>query len=264
MSTAVQVAQYLPYLRRFARALTGSQVDGDDQVLRLLEALLADETRLPTDIPAKLALYQAFVRTRRDPGTTPGTAGGGSSMLSKAEARLKAMPPLSRVAFLLATVEEFDLADTARILECGEAEARALIDQAGREIAGQVATDVLIIEDEPMIALEIETIVEGLGHHVQGIARTHDECVALFESGAPGLVLADIQLADGSSGLEAVNELLRRREVPVIFITSFPERLLTGERPEPAFLLTKPYRPETVRATISQALFFDERSHARG
>ena len=115
-----------------------------------------------------------------------------------------------------------------------------------------------------MIAIDIETIVQSLGHRVHGIARTHDESIALFRSGSPGLVLADIQLADGSSGLEAVNELLRLREVPVIFITAFPERLLTGERPEPTFLLTKPYQPDTVRATISQALFFDERSHAPG
>jgi CheY-like chemotaxis protein len=115
-----------------------------------------------------------------------------------------------------------------------------------------------------MIALDIEHIVESLGHRVSGIARTHAESVSLFGSTSPGLVLADIQLADGSSGLEAVNDLLRQREVPVIFITSFPERLLTGDRPEPTFLLSKPYRPETVRATISQALFFDERSRLGG
>jgi CheY-like chemotaxis protein len=261
VSTAVQVAQHLPYLRRFARALTGSQAEGDDQVVRLLEALLADPAPLPIDIPAKLALYQAFVRTRRDAGLRARSDAGPSSP-SQAELRLKAMTPLSREAFLLTTVEEFSLADTARILERSENEARALVEKAGREIAKQVATEVLIIEDEPMIAIDIEAIVESLGHRVHGIARTHDESIALFKSGSPGLVLADIQLADGSSGLAAVNELLKLREVPVIFITSFPERLLTGERPEPTFLLTKPYQPETVRATISQALFFDERSHS--
>jgi DNA-directed RNA polymerase specialized sigma24 family protein/CheY-like chemotaxis protein len=261
LSTAVQVAQYLPYLRRFARALTGSQIKGDDQVVRLLEALLADSTLFPTQLPAKLALYRLFVRTRRDAGLRSKVRDG-TGKLSRAEARLSSLTPLSREAFLLTTVEEFSIEDTARILECGEEEVRALVDQAGREISRQVATDVLIIEDEPMIAIDIETIVQSLGHRVHGIARTHDESIALFKSGSPGLVLADIQLADGSSGLEAVNELLRLREVPVIFITSFPERLLTGERPEPTFLLTKPYQPETVRATISQALFFDERSHA--
>ena len=184
--------------------------------------------------------------------------------LAPAEARLSHLTPLSREAFLLTTVEEFSIEDAARILECSEAKVRDLVEEAGREITRQVATEVLIIEDEPMIAIDIETIVQSLGHRVHGIARTHDESVALFKSGSPGLVLADIQLADGSSGLEAVNELLRLREVPVIFITSFPERLLTGERPEPTFLLTKPYQPDTVRATISQALFFDERSHAPG
>ncbi|MBV9566979.1 MAG: response regulator [Hyphomicrobiales bacterium] len=263
MSIAVQVAQHLPYLRRFARALTGSQAEGDDQVVRVLEALLADSSLLANDLPTKLALYRVFMRTRRDV-IRHLKARQEDGKLSLAEARLSHLTPLSREAFLLTTVEEFSVEDAARILECSESSIRELVDQAGREITRQVATEVLIIEDEPMIALDIESIVQGLGHRVQGIARTHDESIALFRSGSPGLVLADIQLADGSSGLEAVNDLLRLRAVPVIFITSFPERLLTGERPEPTFLLTKPYQPEMVRATISQALFFDERSHASG
>ncbi|MNL71833.1 two-component response regulator [compost metagenome] len=72
------------------------------------------------------------------------------------------------------------------------------------------------------------------------------------------MVLADIQLADGSSGIDAVNEILQDDTVPVIFITAFPERLLTGERPEPTFLVTKPFNPDMVKALISQALFFEE------
>ena len=79
----------------------------------------------------------------------------------------------------------------------------------------------------------------------------------------PGLILADIQLADGSSGLEAVNELLATFEAPVIFITAFPERFLTGERPEPAFLIAKPFQPATVSAIISQALFFERKAKRR-
>ena len=78
------------------------------------------------------------------------------------------------------------------------------------------------------------------------------------------MVLADIQLADGSSGIDAVNEILHSRfEVPVIFITAYPERLLTGERPEPTFLITKPFLPDMVKALVSQALFFETRSKAR-
>jgi CheY-like chemotaxis protein len=222
--------------------------------------MLADPKPFPTDTPAKVALYRALIRSRRGDDHQAMSGEAVPKRLASAHARLRSMTPLSREAFLLTTVEEFSVADAARVLECSREEVRTLIDQAGREIAQQVSTEVLIIEDEPMIAIDIEAIVESLGHRVGGIARTRDESVALFKSASPGLVLADIQLADGSSGLEAVNELLKLRQVPVIFITSFPERLLTGERPEPIFLLTKPYQPETVRATISQALFFDERS----
>ncbi len=48
----------------------------------------------------------------------------------------------------------------------------------------------------------------------------------------------------------------------MIFITAFPERLLTGERPEPTFLVTKPFNPDMVKALISQALFFETEREA--
>ncbi len=157
-------------------------------------------------------------------------------------------------------VEEFTAPEIAYILGKSEAEVAALVDQAGREIAQQVSTDVLIIEDEPLIAMDIESLVQSLGHSVNGVARTHAEAIAAVKKKQPGLVLADIQLADGSSGLDAVNEMLDSFSVPVVFITAYPERLLTGERPEPAFLITKPFQPETVKAVISQALFFERRA----
>jgi CheY-like chemotaxis protein len=149
----------------------------------------------------------------------------------------------------------------AAALDRREEEVVGLIDAAGREIASQISTEVLIIEDEPIIAMDLEALVEELGHTVAGISRTHTEAVAAVAAHRPGLVLADIHLADGSSGLDAVNEILASYEVPVIFITAYPERLLTGERPEPTFLITKPFRTETVKAIISQALFFDRKAH---
>jgi CheY-like chemotaxis protein len=161
---------------------------------------------------------------------------------------------------LLRTVEGFSVADAAAILGATEEEVEALVTEAGREIAERVATDVLIIEDESLIAQDIEFIARDLGHRIIGVARTHQEAVELAARKRPGLILADIQLADGSSGLNAVNEMLESFDAPVIFITAFPERLLTGERPEPAFLISKPYKVDTVKATISQALFFERKA----
>jgi CheY-like chemotaxis protein len=161
------------------------------------------------------------------------------------------------------SLEGFDTNQVASILGVSAQDAASLIDQAGKEIANQIRTDVLIIEDEPFIALDIQTLVEDLGHRVVGIARTHKEAVQAVRVHRPGLILADIQLADGSSGLEAVNQILEEFEVPVIFITAYPERFLTGRPPEPAFLITKPFSVDSLKAVISQALFFDRRSQKR-
>jgi len=171
--------------------------------------------------------------------------------------------PRPRQAFLLVALEGFSEDDAAQILDCDLATLRGLVEESGRELAAEIATDVLIIEDETFIAMDIEALVESLGHKVIGVARTHSEAVTLAHKKRPGLILADIQLADGSSGLDAVNELLGSFEVPVIFITAYPERFLTGQRPEPAFLIAKPFQLAVVSAVASQALFFGRKAHLR-
>ena len=124
-------------------------------------------------------------------------------------------------------------------------------------VADSIAGRVLIIEDEPIIAMDLENLVGDLGHRITGIARTRDEAVKLGSADKPDLILADIRLADNSSGIDAVNDLLGQfGNLPVIFITAYPERLLTGERPEPAFLISKPYKEDQVKSAVSQAMFF--------
>lgn len=258
MSVAKSIAPYLPYLRRFARALNGTQASGDAYVVATLEALIADPSAFPRDVDAKIGLYRTFLTL----WSSLDVNAASDAIAVGAEKRLSAVTPRPRQAFLLRTVEGFSNEEVAAIMQVSRAEAEELVKAAGIEIAQQVATDVLIIEDEPIIALDIETLVEELGHRVSGVARTRTEAVAQAQSKKPGLVLADIQLADGSSGLDAVNDILTGFDIPVIFITAYPERLLTGDRPEPAFLITKPFQPDAVRAAISQALFFNRSARA--
>jgi len=254
------VARHLPFLRRYARALTGSQNSGDAYVTAVLEALLEDPGNLPPDDDPRVGLYRTFTKIWNSVPVN-GAKESGDALLP-AEARIGKLTPLPRQAFLLISLEGFSEDEAARVLDTEVGSLRKMLDEAGQELAGEIATDVLIIEDEPLIAMDIEGLVERLGHNVLGVARTHKEAVKLAGSGnAPGLILADIQLADGSSGLDAVNELLRTFNVPVIFITAYPERFLTGERPEPAFLIPKPYQPATVSAVISQALFFERKAN---
>jgi CheY-like chemotaxis protein len=257
MSLVADTAPHLPYLRRFARALTGAQKSGDAYVASVLEMLVADPKSFDVENDPRLELFKAFARMWNSVGLNLEKDSYAPEELGDPARRLDALTPLPRQAFLLMAVEDFSTDDIAEILGRSEKEVGALIDQAGREIAEQVATDVLIIEDEPLIAMDIESLVQSLGHRVNSVARTHKEAVKAVEKKKPGLVLADIQLADGSSGLDAVNEILKSFSVPVVFVTAYPERLLTGERPEPAFLITKPFQPETLKAVISQALFFE-------
>jgi len=260
MSQPASIATNLPYLRRFARALTGTQASGDAYAIATLEAI-ADNNVADGALEPRQALYQVFLKIWGSiPVNHRGCGDAGSPAMLAADRTLEALTPLPRVVFLLRTLEGFSTTEIAVVLERSQAEIQELLDVAGRQIASQLSTDVLIIEDEPIIAMDLEAMVIDLGHSVRGIARTHREAIALIAGRAPGIVLADVQLADGSSGLEAVNEILAAGDVPVVFITAYPERLLTGDRPEPAFLITKPFRPDTVKAVISQALFFDRRA----
>lgn len=262
-SVADVIAPQIPYLRRFARALTGSQERGDAYVVATLETLVADQRSFRRDLQPRVALYHAFLRVWGalpiNQEAEPVEAAPGGIV----DRRIETLTPLPRQAFLLAALEEFSTADIATILGASEDDVRGFVDAAGAEIAEQITAKVLIIEDEPLIALDIEGLVTDLGHEVVGMATTRTEAGELAARTNPGMVLADIQLADGSSGIDAVNDILKSIDIPVIFITAYPERLLTGERAEPTFLITKPFKPEMVKAVISQALFFDVRAGGR-
>lgn len=260
MSIAEKVAAHLPYLRRFARSVTGSQKSGDAYVVSTLQAMLEDPSIFPTTLPPRVALYRTFTKILNSiPLNTEKGEPLANPALDAARRNLETLAPLARQAFLLVAVEEFQPHEAAQVMDLTPDELQALIDEAGREIAKQMATDVVIIEDEPLIALDLEQLVTDLGHRVVKIARTAQQAVDAVHTFRPGLVLADIHLADGSSGLDAVNEILRTISLPVVFVTAYPQRLLTGTRPEPTFLITKPFHPDNVKAVISQALFFDVR-----
>lgn len=257
MSITQTLAPHLPYLRRYARALTGSQASGDAYVRASLAALLGGDQTLVEGVSPRVGLYRLFhaiwstasgridqeVAPSKEPPPTP-------------EARLHALDAHKRAALLLTAVEAFSLEETAFILDESAEDVERAILEAQRMIDRQLASRVLIIEDEPIIALDLENLVSELGHKVVATAATRDEAVSKALAERPGLVLADINLGEGGSGIDAVTEILNSFDIPVIFITAYPEKLLTGERPEPTYLIAKPFLPETVQATVGQALFF--------
>lgn len=248
MPRSTEIAAQLPFMRRYARALTGNQARGDALVEAALADIVANQAQLDMADSVRLPLFTALHRAIATSSEEPAARAS----------RIAAIPPRQRQLLLLTALENFAIADAAAVTGTDFTTAEAELAQAFAWLDSALHTSVLIIEDEPLIAMDLEQLVQDLGHRVTALAATRSEAVAAVMTERPGLVLADIQLADGSSGIDAVADILDQYDVPVIFITAFPERLLTGERVEPAFLITKPFRPAAVRATIAQALMFEE------
>ena len=200
MSTSQAVAQHLPYLRRYARALAGSQQSGDAYVAATLEALVQDPKVLETGASTRIALYRLFTKMWNSVPLNGKPATPSGDLKQPVERHLAQIAPMPRQAFLLVALEGLSEDDAAKVLDVDVPKLRALVEDSGRELAAEIATDVLIIEDETFIALDLEGLVESLGHRVLGVARTHKEAVALATAKRPGIILADIQLADGSFG----------------------------------------------------------------
>ena len=256
MSISQTLAPHLPYLRRYARALTGSQSSGDAHVRAALTALLAGDQALTEGVPPRVGLYRLFHAIWQSGAEHYDEAAATSAGSRNPESRLRSLSATKRAALLLTAVEAFSLEEAAFIVDETPEEVERAILEAQKTIDSQLASKVLIIEDEPIIALDLENLVSELGHKVVAVAATKDDAVAKAKSERPGLVLADINLGEGGSGIDAVSEILSSFDIPVIFITAYPEKLLTGERPEPTYLIAKPFLPETVQATVGQALFF--------
>src|SRR5262249_24857020 len=218
---AQEVAKRLPYLRRYARALTGAQDRGDRYIRVCLEVLLQEPHRISLEGDVRLQLYSLFheIWTPRAAGEgETSVVNLGASAQRSVEAKLDTLAPSQRQVILLTSLEGFSLKLAAEILKLPLGQASNLLVKAWEHVNRQLSTRVLVIEDEPIIALDIAGIVRDLGHTVVGIAASQAEAIATARAKRPGLVLADIHLGEGGSGLTAVNEILKSIDLPVIFV----------------------------------------------
>ncbi len=252
-----QLLATLPFLRRYARALTGSQNQGDQWVRLCVEVLLQQPELMQDSASSKVDIFALFHRLQRPFGALV-RSGGDDSDAGSAPQRLQAqigeIPDRQRKVLLLTVLEGFAVEESAHILGITDDEAEQALRAARDELRRVASVKVLVIEDEAVIALDVAKIVRDAGHQVVGIAATESTAVALAEKHAPDLVIADIQLKGHDNGMAAVRQILKSMSVPIIFVTGFPERLLTGEGIEPAFVLTKPFDPDLLKTAMAQAL----------
>ena len=256
MSLIVQeIEKHLPLLRRYARAMSGSRDLGDRIAEHALITFLRNKESLEGDMELKVVLFRALQDARGD--LKYRLEADADHALSRANRHLARLTPGSRDAFLLSAFEDFSHEQIATILRRPTEEIEGLIAVARKDLSHLVSGRILVIEDELFVAHELSDIVTDMGHSVIGTAPTSEDALEIAEAEEPDLILSDIQLANGGSGIKTVGKILRFYPMtPVVYITGFPERLLTGKGPEPAFLVTKPYTRDQVRSAVSQAMFF--------
>ena len=248
------ITRTLPFLRRYARAVSGSQKRGDEWVRLCAEVAVEQPELIAKTADTKLGVFKLFHSLQQPFGRLDQAGSGGDSVSGRLKESLTDMAPLPRQVLLLTVLEGFTVGDAAEILGIDIDAAENSLKEARDELRRVASVRILVIEDEAIIALDVADIVRNAGHEVVGIAATEKTAVELAKKHSPHLVLADIQLRGADSGISAVNEIMKAMTVPVIFVTGFPERLLTGKRVEPAFVISKPFDPDLLRAAIAQAL----------
>src|SRR5262245_61615123 len=118
---------------------------------------------------------------------------------------------------------------------------------------------ILVVEDEAVVALDVEDRLRRLGHEVVGTADSSASALALAAEVRPDLVLMDIALRDGADGIAAAERLRAELAVPVVFVTAFADSdtLERAKRVSPHGYIVKPFDERDLRATIEIALYRD-------
>ncbi len=116
---------------------------------------------------------------------------------------------------------------------------------------------ILIVEDEWIVANDIQTSLQKLGYEISAVVASGEEAIQEAENKHPDLILMDIVLQGKIDGIEAAREINLRLDIPVIYLTAYSERglLEQAKRTEPFGYMIKPFRDKELHTTIEMALF---------
>jgi CheY-like chemotaxis protein len=239
----------LGVVRQFSRAVFADRLIGDELMRMTMARVSIDPASSSSSV---VDVMSAFLHSwRMAMAERPA-----KPMLFSDAALIDALPaPPDNTRLLLLMVDVMGLqpAQAARVIGLQEDPATVL-ERARRELRIEKAARAVVIEDEPLIAADIRSILERLGVEVTGEASSAAEAVKVAQETKPDIILADYNLDGRETGIDAVLGINSIHDCPVVFITGFPDRVLQGEEIEPDFVISKPYTPENVRAAVVHCL----------
>jgi DNA-binding LytR/AlgR family response regulator len=117
--------------------------------------------------------------------------------------------------------------------------------------------NILITEDESIVAKDIQMSLKKLGYNVIGICNNGEDAIRTAEEHRPDIVLMDIMLKGDMSGIEAADQIRKRLNIPLIFLTAYADEstLSKAKITEPYGYIIKPFKEIDLRTTIEMALY---------
>lgn len=255
-----RLTEQIPRLRRHATLLCGSKRKGDALVHDALERVIAAGAMPQDEAALDAHLFRCFYACWHassgdpEPGPPAVEEDGPASSTLGLKKTLALLPARQRAMVLLVKLEGFDLATAAHITGLRDDQAQSLLEGAVARLLLPVHARVLIIEDEPMIAMNTADIVEGMGCAVVGVAPTMAQATALAATEQPDLILADVRLRDGSSGIDAVQVMQAEADTPVVFITAFPDAVSRATADSGLIVIEKPFTERQVEEAVRRAI----------
>lgn len=248
-----QIVAEIPALRRYAACLTGSIAAGDRLIGKALRAILAGQVHLVPLAGMRLALLRAL-HEAWEPAEEAGSVATPADDRPNAGRLIQLLPPLTRAAVILTRSEHLSAAEAAFVLRVEPAEIHYRLQAAEQEFERVMARRVLIVEDDVFTAIDLEDLVTSLGHRAIGPAMTRTQAVHLAMREEPDLILSDVRLDEQNAGIDAIREIRDRMNVPVIFLTAYPDCFADRAILDNSYVIPKPFSDSMVSSIITNAL----------
>jgi CheY-like chemotaxis protein len=247
MTESLALAE-LKNLRRYAFCLLGNRILSEAAVEAALKALAPDIGPAFGRAMSRLDLYRQVNQTARTALRKSNvTAAAGSGL----HARMLRLPEEQRQVAALHAAIGLPCGDVASILDVSEEYVRQTYALSLLALQRKPAA-VLIIEDEALIARELQQIVTKLGLVVAGMAKNRAEALRIAGQSKPQLILADYMLK-GDTGVDVVKAIRENQDANVIYITAHPEAVAAmGE--ERDLIVSKPFSLRAVRQAVETHL----------
>lgn len=245
-----KIAEYLPSLRRYSHAVTGSAAVGDAQVAALIETLILGRGPALGDLPLNLGLYRMLtISTASVIDTAPALQSGDFRKC------VQALASRQRQALLLTSVEGLTMSDVGRVMDCPEGDVCALISAATRSITQAKAdADILIVGEHPSAADALRRMLNSFGYAVSDVAHSLQDALAIAAERRPRLVVADL---GGQHAIQRLAAFAKSLEAPLVYISSTPLKTLADDL-DNVLHVGKPIEARDIKATIDRALFGEQ------